>query len=73
MAGEPRGGVLDCQPPEQACRRGGISKILEMTAKAAATMELWSPITPGRSLGADHRAHGRLHHCLEEKLIFIHN
>lgn len=43
MAGEPRGEVLDCQPPEQACRRGGISKILEMTAKAAATIAAVEP------------------------------
>lgn len=36
--GEPWGGAPDCQPLEQACQRGGISKILKMTAKAAATI-----------------------------------
>lgn len=41
--GEPQGGVWGCQPPEQACWRGGISKILETTARPATTIAAAEP------------------------------
>lgn len=42
-AEEPQGAALPCQAPEQACPRGGISRILGKTAKAAATIAAMQP------------------------------
>jgi len=41
--GAPRGGPPDCQPPEQARRRGGIPKIPETTENTAASIAAMEP------------------------------